>query len=103
MEKSNLEIMMEHIRKGLDEITNIEDETNLNSAKAICDEIIETDYFKFSEYIMDFIIDKTFGNVESSINIKELINIWEEIVEKEKEARHTDIKCLFNLIMGMIS
>lgn len=103
MEKSNLEIMLGHIREGLDELTEEECGINLNSAKAICDEIIENDYFKFSEYIMDFIIDRTFGETESNLDIKELLDIWENVLDKEKEARYTDIKCLFNLIMGMIS
>ncbi len=102
VEKSNLEIMLEHILAALNEMTDVDNEVNLESAKEICEELLEEDYFQLSEHIMDFVVDMSLNKVYTNFEPKDVLDLWSKVAHKEKDDRLTDLKCLFNLIIGLI-
>ncbi len=102
VEKSNLEIMLEHILAALNEMTDVDSEVNLESAKEICEELLTEDYFQLSEHIMDFVVDMSLNKVYTNFEPKDVLDLWSKVAHKEKDDRLTDLKCLFNLIIGLI-
>ena len=102
VEKSNLEIMLGHILAALNEMTEVDNEVNLESAKELCKELLDEDYFQLSEHIMDFIVDMSLNRVYTNFEPKDVLDIWSHVAHRERDDRLTDLKCLFNLITGLI-